>query len=391
MKLFWFITLFLLFACSSTKENVQFDHVDTNIEKTFSDKALDKFKTEDAIDTTKIVKSVDPKKIEETPKTVVDKKPIIKKTDEVKKQPTKVIEKSSKKKKTQISNKTKDDYLKKVKKIVKEDREEIKEKEFPIPNNYPKKFLGYDKKSKVVWDLHRPKVFVDESHVFEISYLGITVGTIKMETKPLVKVANEPSVHYKVLLQSADYYNYIYKLNDTLESFVSVRDFLPLKYKLVQRESSQEVDDLQIFDHEKRKTFFWYRKLKEGKEKKDKKEKFTPQFFQDSFSSLQFTRGLPLKLGEEYEFPIVTRTKVWIAKMEVVNTLDKIEVNNKTYDAIKIKAETHYPGVMKKKGKITFWFSNDENRRLLKFEGKIKIGSVKGHLIDYKPGKALVY
>ena len=55
--------------------------------------------------------------------------------------------------------------------------------------------------------------------------------------------------------------------------------------------------------------------------------------------------------------------------------------------AIKVKAETHYPGVLKKKGDIVFWFSNDENRALLKFEAKVKIGAVTGEIKEFFPGR----
>ncbi|WP_081653298.1 DUF3108 domain-containing protein [Bacteriovorax sp. DB6_IX] len=58
----------------------------------------------------------------------------------------------------------------------------------------------------------------------------------------------------------------------------------------------------------------------------------------------------------------------------------------KQVKAHKIKAETKYPGVLKKSGDIIFWLSADERRVPLKLEAKIKIGSVKASIIDYKKG-----
>lgn len=396
MKFYIPILIFVL-SCSSTKESLFFEKMDTDIEKSFEkdDKSLEKFSVQEVIDP--IVEKAPAEKVENTQVVEKANKKVKghkdnkdnKVANKNERDKTKVATKQNPQKTTPKLDKKKSDLLSKVKSQVAQELQEKKLQEKPLPEDYPKQFIEYDKKAEGVWDIFKPKVFLDEAHIFEVSYLGITAGTIRIETRKPVKIADEPAYHFKVLLKSADYYNYIYKLNDTLESYVRIRDFMPLKYKLVQRESGQEVDDLQVFDYETQKTTFWYRKLKKGKEKKEKKEKYIPHYFQDSFSGLQFVRGLPLKLGEKYQFPIVTRTKVWIMTLEIVNTLDKITVAGQTFSAIKIKAETHFPGVLKKRGDIIFWFSNDEYRRLLKFEAKIKIGSVKGHLVKYEKGKGL--
>lgn len=417
------ILILFLVGCSSSERGYKFENIDTDIEKKLvsEDKELQKFEVVEVINP-ELLKQDEEKLAEETSGSKGSKESQESKLaqdKDLKKQQSKTSKngkaspskngaasgtaasKKSHKKEAKGQGATDKDQklavkdekshklLEDLKNKVAQDVAEIEKKENPLPKDYPEKFLKYDEEAKKVWDIFSPKIFLNEAHIFEISYLGITAGTIRLETRPPVKLANEPAYHFKVKLKSAEYYNYIYRLNDSLESYVRIRDFMPLKFKLVQRESGQEVDDLQVFDHSTNKTTFWYRKLKKGKEKKDKKEKYMPLHFQDSFSVLQFVRGLPLKLGEKYEFPIVTRTKVWIAKMDVVNTLDKVTVANKTFSAIKVKAETRFPGVLKKRGDVIFWFSNDAQRRLLKFQAKIKIGSVKGELVKFEPGKKL--
>ena len=146
------------------------------------------------------------------------------------------------------------------------------------------------------------------------------------------------------------------------------------------------MDDLQLFDHEKHKTFFWYKRLKKGKTKTRHVEAFIPKHFQDSFSSLFFVRGLPLKTGDVYQFPIMTRAKTWLIKMKVAKK-EHITIMGKKILAIRVNAETHFPGVLKKKGDIIFWYSADLERRLLKFQANVKIGAIKGELVDYTSGK----
>ena len=167
-------------------------------------------------------------------------------------------------------------------------------------------------------------------------------------------------------------------------TFLSKKNFTPLKYILVQRESGQIVDDLQLFDHEELKTYFWYKRIKNKKESKDKKIEYVPRYFQDSLSALFFVRGLPMKIGNKYEFPVVTRTKVWIIKVEVMAKED-LKIEGKTYNTYRLRAETHFPGVLEKRGDIVFWYSADASRRILKFLAKVKIGHLEGVYVEPLP------
>lgn len=274
----------------------------------------------------------------------------------------------------------------KPQKFQKQDVAPIK-KVASYPEGYPENFKKYNKKYKNTWDLFKTKFFKNEEFTFAVKYLGITAGHIQIQTKGKVQVADEEAYHFKATMKSAKFYDYIYSLEDTLESFISADTFLPLKYTLTQRESGQDVDDLQLFDHDKLETYFWYKRMKKGVETKKELKTFIPKYFQDSFSALYFVRGLPLKIGDKYSFPIITRGKVWLLSMEV-DKIENIKVMGEWVDALKIKAETHFPGVLKKSGDINFWYSAGDMKKLLKFEAKVKIGSIEGELIEYKEGEA---
>ncbi len=251
------------------------------------------------------------------------------------------------------------------------------------PKDFPKNLKDYDLKSKEVWPKFTPLVFPGEKFTFRIGYLGLTAGHIKIETLPIVKIGGKEAFHFKAQMRSARYYSYIYSIDDSVESYVHTDGFMPLKYVLLQRESAQTVDDLQLFDSEKLKTYHFYKRFKKGKHKNVELEKPIPRFFQDSFSALFFVRGLPLVKGDLYEFPVVTRGKIWIIKMKS-DGIESLKVRGKWIDAIRVDAETRFPGVLEKKGDIRFWYSNDKKRRLLKFQADVKIGSIKGDLVEYQ-------
>ena len=252
-----------------------------------------------------------------------------------------------------------------------------------IPEGYPDTYVEYDNRFKEMWNSFKPILFVGEEFTMSIKYLGLTAGTAQITTLEPVIMGEQKVWHIKAKLKSADYYKYIYQLDDSIESYISTESFLPLKYQLIQKESAQEIDDLQLFDADKLKTFFWYRRLKKGTLNKQEQSNHIPKYVQDSFSALYFARGLPLVKGVVYEYPVVTRAKIWLIKLEVVAREELIFKKSKIM-ALKIKAETRFPGILKKKGDINFWISDDKKRLFLKFNAKVKIGSISGELLDYK-------
>lgn len=253
------------------------------------------------------------------------------------------------------------------------------------PAEFPQLFKEYDAVSKPIWEKFRPAFYKGEQSILAISYLGVTAGYITMTSKDLVKVGDKMAYHYFARFKSRDAYRYFYWLDDSIETFVEQNTFLPIKYSLIQREKKQNVDDLQLFDFKNLKVKTWYKRVKEGANKDEHLEKPIPRYVQDSFAALQFVRGLPLRKGDKYDFPVSTRGDTWLLKIEVVGE-ETISVNGADTRAYRLKAETHFPGVLQKSGDINFWYSMDESKRLLKFQAKVKLGSIYGDLVEYKPG-----
>lgn len=254
-----------------------------------------------------------------------------------------------------------------------------------LPADYPEEYKGYDAKSREVWSKFKPVFYQGEQSIMAISYLGVTAGYITIMSKEVVSLNNKQAFHFYARFKSSDSYRYFYWLDDKLDSYVEKETFLPMKYSLIQREKKQNVDDLQLFDYKKMMTYHWYKRVKEGSNKDEKIDAMIPSLSQDSFSALQLVRGLPLLKGDIYEFPVITRGKFWLLKVEVMGE-DTINVADKEVKAVKIRAETNFPGVLKKSGDIIFWYGTDPERKLLKFQAKIKIGSVYGELVEYRPG-----
>lgn len=251
-----------------------------------------------------------------------------------------------------------------------------------LPKDYPAEFLAVNAKAKKVWDQYKSNHQVDQKVYLDIHYLGMTVGKIMVVNKGKKVINNKEVWHFHARFKSAPFYSNIYELDDTVDTYVTADQFLSNRYSLIQRESKQDVDDLQLHDRDQLKTFWFYNQKKSDGSKKDKKqEKFIPHFSTDPFSVLFFYQGLPLKNGDIYEIPIINKTKVLILRSEVEGR-ETIDTEKGKRKAIRLHATTKYTGETLKSGDLYFWFSDDQHRTLLKAQAKIKIGSVTADVVD---------
>ncbi len=252
----------------------------------------------------------------------------------------------------------------------------------PLPKDYPPEFAAINEKAKKVWDLYKPNHFVDEKVFLDIHYLGMTVGKIMVLNKGKKMINDKEVWHLHARFKSAPFYSNIYELDDTVDTYVTTDQFLSIRYSLIQRESKQDVDDLQLHDRDQHKTFwFYHQKKSDGKVKDKKVEKPIPYFSIDPFSILFFYQGLPLKNGDNYEIPVINKGKILILK-SVVEGRETIDTEKGEKKAIRVHATTKYTGETLKSGDLYFWFSDDNRRTLLKAQAKIKIGSVTADVVE---------
>lgn len=258
----------------------------------------------------------------------------------------------------------------------------VRKKGFQYPDDYPQKLRNLDRISQKFWSKFTPYFFEGEKMVMDISYLGLSTGKITISSEGIKKIGTRDSYHINARIKTSAYYSYLYSLDDYCDSYLSIEENVPLKFSLIQRESKQDIDDLQLFDIDKLKTYTFYKRVTSEKTKKSKNEKFIPRFYQDPLSVLYFLRGLPLHKGTSFTIPIVNKGKVEVMNVKSLGT-EKIKTEIGKKDAIKLAVTTKHKGDTIEGGSMTFWFSNDSKRIFLKFNAKIKIGSVSGHILEY--------
>jgi len=252
-----------------------------------------------------------------------------------------------------------------------------------LPTDYPEALLKLNQNAEKVWKLYKPNHFINEKIFLDIHYLGMTVGKIMVTNRGKKMINGKEVWHFHSRFKSAPFYSKIYELDDTVDTYVTTDQFLSIRYSLIQRESKQSVDDLQLHDRDQMKSFWFYKQTKpDGALKNKEKNAHIPYFSIDPFSVLFFYQGLPMKNGDIYEIPIINKAKILLLRSEVEGREEiKIE-DNKTVKAIRVHATTQYTGETLKSGDIYLWFSDDDHRRLLKAKAKINMGSVTADIVE---------
>lgn len=251
------------------------------------------------------------------------------------------------------------------------------------PDDYPQELKDLDQKTKTTWELFKPYLNKDEKIMLDVDYLGMTVGKVVVGYRGLKMMGDKPVHHFQAFFKSAPFYSAIYEIDDQLDTFVDSESFTSKRYNLIQKESSQDVNEVQLYDRELLKTSAYQKSVKKKEESSKKWEGPIPHWYIDPLSVLWLLRGMPLKNGEVYTIPVVNKAKVLVVTA-TVEKREEIKIKTGKVSTIRVQASSQYTGRTLKSGDMTLWFSDDQERRLLRMQAKIKLGSIYAEFTDGK-------
>jgi len=227
---------------------------------------------------------------------------------------------------------------------------------------------------------------VGERQVIELNWTMIPAGRITLEVRPGGdKLFNgRPTFHFWGSVRSSKIVDTMYRINNTIQSYVDKEWFLPYKFLLTMDEKMQYKETRAVFDHTKNKAYYWSDRKSErwGNEVQNREDTIAANAI-DMYSAIYYARILNLKIGETQEFAVYENNKnLTVTLTPVASELVATPVG--TFQCLKIRTIVHLNNVLKPTGDMFVWLSDDFKKYVVKFDATLKIGSLRGTLVELR-------
>jgi hypothetical protein len=229
---------------------------------------------------------------------------------------------------------------------------------------------------------------VGEKIVWNFRWGLIEAGQARLEVLPSQMVDGQQVLHYRGGIRSTKMLELFYRVDNRIDSWISLDRHLPLRQEIEQLESKRWGRRVIVFDQKTGKSRFFQDMTKtEGKKREitKKSTKLTPGA-QDIFGALYFYRFV--EPGMNYVFAIHDRWKNWTAALTYLGQ-EELRVPAGKFDTYHYKVLPKLAGGLEPRGEVDVWLSKDDARVIVQFKAKIKLGSVTGELVEYEKGKPM--
>jgi len=243
--------------------------------------------------------------------------------------------------------------------------------------------------TKVVYPVRRPEkepFWLGESHVFNITYFGMSGGDFTLDVLPFKAIDNRKVYHIRGTAISSPVFSLFYRLNDVVETFIDYEGLFSHRFHIVLDETKQTRDSLELYDNEKKQTFYWNRWNRKDHGYTETKE-FAPipQWSQDTMSALFYLRTVPLPQDAVITIPVVSEGKFWEAVVTVVRR-EMMDTPLGRVQTVVVRPEMKFQGILKKQGDSFIWLTDDDRRFVVRLEAKVRIGTIIAILKKIEPG-----
>ena len=178
--------------------------------------------------------------------------------------------------------------------------------------------------------------------------------------------------HVTATAVSAGVVSALYKVNDHFEAFFDPHRFCSQRVLKHIEEGSHARQSELHFDYARGKSVLSEKNLKNGEEKHAEND--IPACVTDVVSGFYYLASLPLQIGNAYVFTVNDGGKTNDVTAHV-ETREKVKVPAGTFQTVRVKAEA-VSGVMKGKGTVWAWFTDDATHTPVQMRSKLGWGTL---------------
>ena len=204
---------------------------------------------------------------------------------------------------------------------------------------------------------------IGERLTYNVSFTGITAGQASLEVVNDTVVNNYHQLHIRFNARTTFPVSSIYTINDQVDTWLDSKYLYTKKLTKNIREGNYKNDSYTIIDYDQSIA------ITNGD------TVIIDQFLRDSYSLFYFLRTIPLIIGETIDFTafdgkIITPFQVITKTRETINTMAG------TFPCLVVKPFREGTTLLKNKGDMMIWFSDDKNRLPIQIRIKLKYGSM---------------
>ena len=204
---------------------------------------------------------------------------------------------------------------------------------------------------------------IGERLTYNVSFTGITAGQASLEVVNDTVVNNYHQLHIRFNARTTFPVSSIYTINDQVDTWLDSKYLYTKKLTKNIREGKYKNDSYTIIDYDQSIA------ITNGD------TVIIDQFLRDSYSLFYFLRTIPLIIGETIDFTafdgkIITPFQVITKSKETINTMAG------TFPCLVVKPFREGTTLLKNKGDMMIWFSDDKIRLPIQIRIKLKYGSM---------------
>jgi Protein of unknown function (DUF3108) len=218
--------------------------------------------------------------------------------------------------------------------------------------------------------------FVGEELIFEVRWMGLLAGKASMAVSGLMTRNGHDVYHIRSLAESSPVFSLFYRVRDMGETFVDVRELYPWYFHLDQREGSRVMQRTVAFDQRRGVAIY-------AKNQETPQEVQVPSGVQDSLSSFYLLRTLPLHVGQSVHLNTFANGRLYDLEVQVLRR-ERVDAYWGPVDALVVRPLMRYEEILRQKGEVLIWVTDDDRRLPIRMKTAIKVGSIEATLIDVK-------
>ena len=199
--------------------------------------------------------------------------------------------------------------------------------------------------------------------IYNVSFTGITAGQASLEIVNDTLVNNYHQLHIRFNAKTTYPFSLIYTIDDQVDTWLDSRSLYTRKMTKKIRERNYKNNSHTIIDYDKSIA------ITNGD------TVIIDQFLRDSYSLFYYLRTIPLTIGETIDFTAFDGKKITPFQV-ITKTKETINTMAGTFPCLVVKPFREGTTLLKNKGDMMIWFSDDKIRLPIQIKIKLKYGSM---------------